>query len=121
MRGRLRRWARRLKRDALTVWLAARDPAVLLPAKIVAGLTAAYAFSPLDLIPDFIPVLGLVDDLLIVPAGVWLVLRLVPAPVLARLRKKAESLTEKPVSKVGLAIMLGLWGVLLVVAWRWFS
>lgn len=121
MPRRLRRWAKQLERDALTIWLAARDPAVPLLAKIVAALTAAYAFSPIDLIPDFIPVLGLVDDLLIVPAGVWLVLRLVPAPVLARLRKKAESLTEKPVSKVGLAIMLGLWGVLLVVAWRWFS
>lgn len=121
MHGRLRRWAKRLERDALTVWLAARDPAVPVLAKIVAALTAAYAFSPIDFIPDFIPVLGLVDDLLIVPAGVWLVLRLVPAPVIARLREKAEGLGKKPVSKAGLAIILSVWGLLLVIAWRWFS
>ena len=121
MPGRLQRWAKSLKRDALTVWLAARDRAVPLHAKLVAALTAAYAFSPVDLIPDFIPVLGLLDDLLIVPAGVWLVLKLVPAAVVARLRNEAEGLAQRPVSKAGPAMAVLLWLALALLAWRWIS
>ena len=73
---RLRRWAGALKRDVMVLWLAARDPRVRFAAKLLAGLVAAYAISPIDLIPDFVPVLGLLDDLLLVPAGIWLALRL---------------------------------------------
>ena len=82
----LKRWARALKRDVIALWLAARDPRVPLAAKLVAGAVAAYALSPIDLIPDFIPVLGYLDDLLIVPAGIWLALRLIPAELMAELR-----------------------------------
>ncbi|NNC47261.1 MAG: DUF1232 domain-containing protein [Sphingomonas sp.] len=119
--GRLQRWANSLKRDALILWLAARDPFVPLFAKIVAGLTAAYAFSPIDLIPDFIPVLGLVDDVLIVPAGLWLALKMVPKAVVARLRMEAAGLSERPVSRAGLAMVLIVWALAAVTAWRWLS
>lgn len=67
---RLRGWARALKREVIVLWLAARDPRVPLGAKLLAGGVAAYALSPIDLIPDFIPVLGLLDDLLLVPLGI---------------------------------------------------
>lgn len=117
----MQRWANSLKRDALILWLAARDPFVPLFAKIVAGLTAAYAFSPIDLIPDFIPVLGLVDDVLIVPAGLWLALKMVPKAVVARLRMEAAGLSERPVSRAGLAMVLIVWALAAVTAWRWLS
>jgi uncharacterized membrane protein YkvA (DUF1232 family) len=106
--------APRLRREALVVWLAARDPRVPWYAKALALLVAAYALSPIDLIPDFIPVLGLLDDLVLVPAGVSLVLRLVPDDVLAALRAEAARRTERPVSRVAAAAIVALW--LLVAA-----
>ena len=96
---RLRERAKLLKREALTLWIAARDPRTPLDAKLLAGAVAAYAFSPIDLIPDFVPVLGLLDDLLIVPLGVWAVLKLVPASLLAEYREEAARLAERPISR----------------------
>jgi uncharacterized membrane protein YkvA (DUF1232 family) len=78
-------WARRLKRDVHAVWIAARDPRTPRPVRLLALAVAAYALSPIDLIPDFVPVLGYLDDLMIVPLGLWLVLRLVPAPAIVAL------------------------------------
>ncbi len=92
MIARLREWARKLKREIIVLWLAARDPRVPLAAKLLAGLVAGYALSPIDLIPDFIPVLGLLDDLLLVPAGIWLTLRLIPPGLVAELRETAQGL-----------------------------
>ncbi|WP_343345616.1 YkvA family protein [Sphingomicrobium sp. XHP0239] len=112
-----RGWARRFKADALLVWLAARDPAVPKGAKLLAFLTAAYAFSPVDLIPDFIPVLGLLDDLVIVPLGVWLTLRRIPEGQVSRLRREAAALAEKPVSWIGLAAVVACW--ILIALWVW--
>jgi uncharacterized membrane protein YkvA (DUF1232 family) len=83
---RLKQWAKALKRDVTLLWLAARDPRTPLAAKLVAGFVAAYAFSPIDLIPDFIPVFGLLDDLLLVPAGIWLAMRLIPTNLRDELR-----------------------------------
>lgn len=114
---RLRAWAKALKRDVLALWLAARDPRVPLLAKLLAGLVAAYALSPVDLIPDFIPVLGYLDDLLIVPAGIWLVVRLIPADVLDDLRSKAED-QARPTSRLGLALVLAIWLAVLAAVWR---
>lgn len=114
MIARLKRWASELKRDVVALWLAVRDPRVPWLAKGLAGLVAAYALSPLDLIPDFIPVLGYLDDLLIVPAGIWLAIRLIPVPVLQELRAMAQQ-REKPVSRLGLALVLVAW-IFLVVA-----
>ena len=88
---RLKGWARALKRDVVALWLAARDPRTPLAAKLVAGAVAAYALSPIDLIPDFIPVLGYLDDLLLVPAGIWLAVRLIPEELLAELRAVAAA------------------------------
>ena len=89
--------------------MAARDPRTPLAAKIVAGATAAYAFSPIDLIPDFIPVLGLLDDLLLVPMGVWLALRLIPAPLIAELRVQAEGDLDFPVSRIAALGVILVW------------
>ena len=82
----LKSWARALKRDVSALWIAARDPRVPWYAKALAGAVAAYALSPIDLIPDFIPVLGYLDDLILVPAGIWLVLRLVPRNLMREFR-----------------------------------
>lgn len=84
---RLRAWARRLKREIRAVVRAARDPRVGWPVRLLALAVAAYALSPIDLIPDFIPVLGLLDDLILVPLGLWLVIRLLPPAVLDEHRR----------------------------------
>ncbi len=99
MTSRLAEWARALKRQALTVYFAARHPHMPWHARALALLVAAYAFSPIDLIPDFIPVLGLLDDLLIVPLGVALVLRLTPRRVRDDARRTAEATSARPVSR----------------------
>ena len=104
-----RDWARRLKRDVLALWLAARDPRVPWPAKAVAGAVAAYALSPIDLIPDFIPVLGYLDDIVIVPLGIWLALRLIPPSLMEELRREATRLAERPVSRVAAAAIVAAW------------
>lgn len=101
-------WARRVKRDLLALWLAARDPRVPWYAKAVAGAVAAYAFSPIDLIPDFIPVVGYLDDLVIVPLGILLAVRLVPRELMAEFRAAAET-RARPVSHAGVAVIVGLW------------
>src|SRR5688572_24208632 len=84
--ARLREWVRALKRDVHAIWLAARDPRVPWYAKAIAGCVAAYALSPIDLIPDFIPVLGYLDDLIIVPLGILLVVALIPPGIMAEHR-----------------------------------
>lgn len=116
---RLRAWARRLKRDVAALWIAARDPRVPWHAKAVAGAVAAYALSPIDLIPDFIPVLGYLDDFLIVPAGIWLALRLIPRPLMAELREEADR-RAKPTSKAAAAVIVALWIALAgALSWLW--
>jgi uncharacterized membrane protein YkvA (DUF1232 family) len=105
----LRSWARALKRDATALWIAARDPRIAWYAKALAGAVAAYALSPIDLIPDFIPVLGLLDDVLIVPAGIWLVVRLIPAPLMAEFRERATRRAERPRSYVAAGVIAAIW------------
>ena len=105
----LKAWARGLKRDVVALWIAARDPRVAWPAKALAACVAAYALSPIDLIPDFIPVLGYLDDLIIVPAGIWLVVRLIPAPLMAEFRAAAGHRAGKPVSYIAAAVIALLW------------
>lgn len=109
MIARLKRWAQALKRDVLVLWLAARDPRVPWGPKLLAGVVAAYALSPIDLVPDFIPVLGYLDDLLIVPAGVWLTLRLIPSELLDELRIAATALAAKPVSRTAAVAIIAIW------------
>ena len=89
-----------------------------LAAKLLAGLVPAYAPSLIDLIPDFIPVLGLLDDLVIVPLGAWAVLRMLPAPLFEELRARAEALDRRPVSRVGAAVVVIPWiAVIAGLAW----
>lgn len=105
---RFRDWGRGIQRDVVALWLAARDPRVPWYAKLLAAMVAAYALSPIDLIPDFVPILGYLDDLLIVPAGIWATVKLIPRPVMAELRVKALE-QRRPTTKVGMAIVLTLW------------
>ena len=116
----LRAWARRLKAEVLALWLAARDPRTPLAAKLVAGTVAAYALSPIDLIPDFIPVLGYLDDLVLVPAGIWLAVRLIPEPLLTEMRRKA-ALLERPRSFAAALLIIAVWllALSLVGWWLW--
>ena len=107
----LRAWAKALKRDVVALWIAARDPRTPVLAKVLAGAVAAYALSPIDLIPDFVPVLGYLDDLLIVPAGIWLVLRMIPAELIAEFRAEAErrGREARPRSYLAAAAIVALW------------
>lgn len=116
---RLRAWAKALKRDVLALWRAARDPRVPWVAKAVAGAVAAYALSPIDLIPDFVPVLGYLDDLLVVPAGIWLAVRLVPPDILDEHRRAAAAAGGRPVSRAGMVAIIAIWllGAVLLLDW----
>lgn len=119
--SRLKRWARVVKRDVIALWLAARDPRTPLAAKLVAAAIAAYALSPLDLIPDFIPVLGYLDDLLIVPPGILLAVALIPARLMTELRESASRIASRPTSRAGLIGVLAIWALMaaLVGWWMW--
>jgi uncharacterized membrane protein YkvA (DUF1232 family) len=100
---------RLLKRDTIALYLVARDPRTPWYVRALAGVVFAYALSPFDLIPDFIPILGYLDDLILVPAGIALVLRLVPVEVLSDCRERATARAERPISRVGAAAMIGIW------------
>jgi uncharacterized membrane protein YkvA (DUF1232 family) len=119
-----KKWARAIKRDAHALYLAARDPRVPWYAKALALAVAAYAASPIDLIPDFVPVLGYLDDLIIVPLGIALVIRLIPAPIMAEHRALADAAMERPVSRSAAAVVVAIWiaAIALTVwlAWRHF-
>ena len=104
-----KRWARLLKRDAHVLYLAARDPRVPWYAKALALAVAAYAASPIDLIPDFVPVLGYLDDLIIVPLGIALVIRLIPAEVMQKHRVEASLAQERPVSRAAAIVIVLVW------------
>jgi uncharacterized membrane protein YkvA (DUF1232 family) len=115
---RLRRRARLLKRDTYALYLAARDPRTPWFARLLAAAIVAYALSPLDLMPDFVPVLGYLDDLIIVPLGIALLLRIVPPDVLADCRERAALATERPTSRLATLAILGIWlAVALLVGW----
>jgi uncharacterized membrane protein YkvA (DUF1232 family) len=121
MLDRAKRWARALKRDVHAVWLAARHPGTPRGAKLLALAVAAYALSPIDLIPDFIPVLGYLDDLLIVPLGILLVTRMMPPDVLAACRAAADAAGRRPRSLMGAAAIVALWlaAAGLLAWWLW--
>ncbi len=117
---RIRKWAKALKRDVAALALAVRDPRTPLAARIVAAVVVAYALSPIDLIPDFVPVLGYLDDLILVPLGLALVLKLIPPALIAEFRAVAG---QRPVSRlgwIGLAIVLAAWTGLAAMLWRYW-
>jgi uncharacterized membrane protein YkvA (DUF1232 family) len=116
-----RRWARSVKRDVVAVSIAARDPRVPWYAKALAGLVAAYALSPIDLIPDFVPVLGYLDDLIIVPAGILLVVWLIPKGLMDEFRDEASKREGRPTSRVAAAAIVLVWlFVLVLIGWRFW-
>jgi len=109
----LRAWAKALKRDVITLWFALKHPLTPWHARAFAAVLTAYALSPIDLIPDFIPILGYLDDLIIVPVGVWLLLLMVPTQVLTDSKDQADEWFRqgktKPMSLWGLIIILLIW------------
>lgn len=111
MLARLKSRAHALKAETLALYFAVRDARTPWYAKALAAFVVAHTFSPIDLIPDFIPVLGLLDDIIITPAGIWIALKLIPLPVMQEAREKArERLGEaKPVSWVGAALIVAIW------------
>ena len=118
-----RAWANRLKREALTLWFAKAHPATPWYAKVLGGVVLAYALSPIDLIPDFIPVLGYLDDVILLPILIWFAVRLVPHEVLIHARLQAEQwISEqrtKPQSWIGGAVIVSTWlvGAALLSIW----
>lgn len=122
---RVKQWARQIKRDVVALWFAARDRRTPLSAKVVAGAVAAYALSPVDLIPDFIPIFGYLDDLILVPLGILLAVRLVPPALMEEFRERATTLEGRPSSRSGLVAVLCIWFVAAVVAawlvWRFIA
>jgi uncharacterized membrane protein YkvA (DUF1232 family) len=118
---RLKRWAAELKAQLVTLWLCGKRPDVPIAAKIMAATVVAYAFSPIDLIPDFIPVLGYLDDLLLVPLGIYVTLRLIPPAVLAAARIEADAWLAtqagRPQNYWAAAAIVVIW--VAVAYWAW--
>lgn len=121
----LKTWARAVKRDGVTLWFAARHPGVPWYSRALGAVVVAYALSPVDLIPDFIPVLGYLDDLILLPGLIYLTLRTLPAPVLADCREQARQWMaregRKPSSKVGLVLVMAVWLGAALVLWHWLA
>lgn len=111
--------ARQLRQHTLTVYFAARDPRTPMLVRALAVLVAAYALSPIDLIPDFIPVIGYLDDLILIPLGLALVIRLTPAAVIESARARAEQATTRPVSYPAAALFVAVWLIALWFFGRW--
>lgn len=116
--------ARQLKTEVYALYLAYRDPRVSWPVRIFAACVVAYAFSPIDLIPDPIPVLGYLDDLVLVPLGIFLARKMISSEVLDECRERARvEIATKPVNRAAAAViiaiwlLLAVWGVLLVLDW----
>ena len=120
-----RAWARRIKRDAVTLWFARSHPGTPWYAKALGVLVVAYALSPIDLIPDFIPVLGYLDDVILLPVLIWITVRLIPPPVLAQCRTQAEAWiaagSGKPRSVAGAVAIVVLWAACAAALgwWAW--
>jgi uncharacterized membrane protein YkvA (DUF1232 family) len=121
----LKTWARRIKRDGVTLWFAGKSPRTPWYAKALGVFVVAYALSPIDLIPDFIPVLGYVDDVLLLPVLIWLTIRLLPPEVLAECRSQAEEWMQtkgsKPNSRAGAVLIVVLWLAIGGAAWLWLK
>jgi len=115
---RLESWARKLKVEVYALYLAYKDPRVSWYARIFAAVVVGYAFSPIDLIPDVVPVLGYLDDLILIPLGVALAIKMIPPHVLAECREKARDAKDRPVNKVAAAVVITVWIALDALAVR---
>jgi uncharacterized membrane protein YkvA (DUF1232 family) len=119
----LKAWAKRLKQDTVMLWFARRHPDTPLLAKLLCVLTVAYALSPIDLIPDFVPVLGLLDELILLPFMIWLAVRMLPSQVVDVCRAQAgewlEQRRAKPRSYGGAILIVLLWVGVAYALWLW--
>ena len=123
MFDRIKIWARALKRDTYAIYLAARSPDTPWYVKLLATVVAAYAFSPIDLIPDFIPVIGYLDDLILVPLGIWLVVSLIPEQAMAEYRAEASKIMQRPHGgNVAAIVIIAMWMLgAALLCWLWLS
>jgi uncharacterized membrane protein YkvA (DUF1232 family) len=123
--ARLVDWARALKRDAHAIYLAARDPRTPWYAKALALCVAAYAFSPIDLIPDFVPILGFLDEVVILPLGIVAVMWLIPPDIMAENRAAAALCAERPISRAAAVSIVLVWAASIALvgwlAYRWYT
>ncbi len=121
----LKSWAKQIKRDGVTLWFAGKNPQTPWYAKALVVFVVAYALSPIDLIPDFIPVLGYVDDVLLLPSLIWLTIRLLPPEVLAKCRGQADEWMQtkgsKPSSRAGAVLIVMLWLAIGAAGWFWLK
>jgi uncharacterized membrane protein YkvA (DUF1232 family) len=119
----LRAIAHRTRVEAHATWIAARDPRTPWFARGFGWLIAAYALSPIDLIPDFVPIIGLLDDAILLPLGIWLFRRMVPAALFEEFRARAEAQSARPISRAGAVIILSVWaaaaGLIAAYVWSW--
>lgn len=120
MISKLKNWARTIKRDVHAIYLAARDPRTPWYAKALALCVAGYALSPIDLIPDFVPVLGYLDDVIILPLGILAVVKMIPPEVMAEHRAAAALAGERPVSRTAAVVVFCLW-VAAIILTGWLS
>ncbi|WP_309775967.1 YkvA family protein [Nitrobacter vulgaris] len=114
-----REWARVIKRDVHALYLASRDPRFPWYAKALAIIVTGYALSPIDLIPDFIPVIGYLDDVVLVPVGIWLVVRMIPPDLMTEHREIAAALQDRPVSPGAAAAIVLVWVAAAAFAGAW--
>ncbi|MHB9797387.1 YkvA family protein [Pseudomonas sp. MT3] len=123
MPARLKQWARSIERQTMILWFCWKNPETPLPVKLLCLLVVSYALSPIDLIPDFIPVPGLLDDLLILPASIWPIIRLMPAQVYAASKTQADDFertqARRPGSPVAVIAIVTIWLLLAVLCYRW--
>ena len=121
----LARWAQRVKQDGLMLWFACKHPQTPWLAKAIAAVAVAYALSPIDLIPDFIPVLGYLDEALLLPAMVWLAVKFLPEAVKDECQRQAQAWLEthdaKPVNAWGIVWVLSVWSAVCFLLWCWLS
>lgn len=116
----LKSWAKAIKRDVIALWLAARDRRTPWYAKLLAAFVAAYALSPIDLIPDFIPILGYLDDLIILPVGIMASVALIPSGLMAEFRTRAEQIATRPQSRSAAVMIVLIWLIATIFA-AWFA
>lgn len=122
---RLKNWAKLIKRDGVTLWFASKHPATPWYAKALGAFVVGYALSPIDLIPDFIPVLGYLDDVILLPALIWLTIRMTPQSTLTECRNQADEWMQvagkKPISRIGAAVIVALWIAAAAGGWYWWT
>lgn len=121
----IRVWAKKIKRDSVTLWFAEKHPRTPKLIKFLGMFVVAYALSPIDLIPDFIPVLGYLDDVILLPALIWLTVKLLPMDILIVFQQQADDWMQekqaKPTSRWGIVFVVSVWAMTAVVLWNWVS